>query len=62
MCCGCPYSVSLAHGAMGWSAVCACGISWSYSLAFSYGYLAGCDGTFNRVDTQFPFRNSLTFH
>ena len=26
-------SVVLAHGAMGWSAVCDCGISWSYSLA-----------------------------
>ena len=24
--------VSLPHGAVGWSAVCDCGISWSYSL------------------------------
>ena len=22
------------HGALGWSAVCECGISWSYSLTF----------------------------
>ena len=26
--------VSLPHCAVGWSAVCDCGISWSYSLAF----------------------------
>ena len=32
MCCGCLFFVSLPHGAMGWSAVCDCGISWSYSL------------------------------
>ena len=24
--------VALPHGAMGWSAVCDCGVSWSYSL------------------------------
>ena len=24
--------MALPHGAMGWSAVCDCGISWSYSL------------------------------
>ena len=27
-------SVTLPHGAAGWSAVCDCGISWSYSLTF----------------------------
>ena len=27
-------SVALPHGAVGWSAVCDCGISWSYSLTF----------------------------
>ena len=27
-------SVALPHGAVGWSAVCNCGISWSYSLTF----------------------------
>ena len=27
-------SVALPHGAMGWSTVCYCSISWSYSLAF----------------------------
>ena len=27
-------SVALLHGAVGWSAVCDCGISWSYSLTF----------------------------
>ena len=26
--------VSLPHGAVGWSVVCDCGISWSYSLTF----------------------------
>ena len=26
--------VTLPHGAVGWSAVCECGISWSYSLTF----------------------------
>ena len=25
------------HGAVGWSAVCDCGISWPYSLFFKYG-------------------------
>ena len=28
----CKCFVSLPHGAMGWSVVCDCGISWSYSL------------------------------
>ena len=27
-------SVSLPHGTMGWSTVCDCGISWSYSRTF----------------------------
>ena len=27
-------SVALPHGALGWSAVCDCGISWLYSLTF----------------------------
>ena len=27
----------LPHGALGWSALCACGISWSYSLIFVVG-------------------------
>ena len=27
-------SVAVPHGAVGWSAVCDCGISWSYSLTF----------------------------
>ena len=26
------------HGAIGWSALCDCGISWSYSLAFELSY------------------------
>ena len=30
--CGCQCSVALPRGAMGWSAVCVCGISCSYSL------------------------------
>ena len=30
----CYCSVSLPHGVVGWSVVCACGISCSYSLAF----------------------------
>ena len=34
MCCGCLYTVSLPHGAVCWSAVCDCGIYWSYSLTF----------------------------
>ena len=29
-------SVALPHSTMGWSAVCHCGISWSYSLTFKY--------------------------
>ena len=29
---GCTFSVTLPHGAVGWSAVCDCGISWSYLL------------------------------
>ena len=33
-------SVALPHGASGWSAVCDCGISWSYSLTFC-GHLLG---------------------
>ena len=28
----CKCSVAFLHGAVGWSAVCDCGISWSYSL------------------------------
>ena len=34
LCCDCLCSVSLPHNAMGWSAVCDCGFSWSYSLTF----------------------------
>ena len=30
----CGSSVSLPRGAMGWSAMCVCGISWSYSFTF----------------------------
>ena len=30
--CGCYCSVFLPQGFLGWSAVCDCGISWSYSL------------------------------
>ena len=29
-------SVSLLHGAVGWSGVCDCGSSWPYSLTFCY--------------------------
>ena len=32
MSCSCNCSLPLPHGAMVWSAVCDCGISWSYSL------------------------------
>ena len=32
--CYCKYYVASPHGAMGWSAVCDCGISWSYPLTF----------------------------
>ena len=32
--CGCWLSVYLPHDAVGWSAVCYCGNSWSYSLTF----------------------------
>ena len=31
----CLFSVALPHGAVGWSAVCGCRISWSYSLTFN---------------------------
>ena len=34
MSCDCKCSVALPHGAVGWSAVCDCGISWSYALTF----------------------------
>ena len=30
----CDFYVALPHGAVGWSVVCDCGISWSYSHAF----------------------------
>ena len=30
--CDCLYSLPLPYGAVGWSVVCDCGISWSYSL------------------------------
>ena len=36
MSCDCYHSVALPHGAVGWSAVCDCGMSRSYSLAFSW--------------------------
>ena len=32
--CVCYSSKPLSYGAVGWSAVCDCGISWSYSLLF----------------------------
>ena len=32
--CGCWSSMSLPHGALGWTAEYDCGISWSYSLKF----------------------------
>ena len=36
----CKYSVALPHGAVGWSAVCDCGISWPYSLvSFIFSHL-----------------------
>ena len=31
----CLFSVSLPQGAVGWSTVCDCGISWLYSLTFT---------------------------
>ena len=34
MSCDSQCSVALPHGAVGWSAVCDCGISGSYSIAF----------------------------
>ena len=34
MSCDTQCSVALSHGAMGWSAICDCGISWSNSVAF----------------------------
>ena len=37
MSCASQCFVALSQGAMGWSAVCDCGTSWSYSLAFSPG-------------------------
>ena len=35
LCCGSLCSVSLYCHVVGWSAVCDCGISWSYSLTYS---------------------------
>ena len=39
--CYCKCPVALPQGAVGWSAVCDCGISWSYSLTF---WLSNCQG------------------
>ena len=36
MYCYYKWSVAFPHGAVGWSAVFDCGISWSYSLSFVY--------------------------
>ena len=36
MSCDCLWSVSFPHDVVGWSAVCDCGISWSYLLATVY--------------------------
>ena len=36
MSCFCKCQVALPHGAMGWSAVCDCGIDLSYSLIFFF--------------------------
>ena len=36
LCCRCMLYVSLPHDAVGWSAVCDWGISWSCSLTFGY--------------------------
>ena len=33
----CDFYVALSHGVVGWSAVCDCGISLTYSTAFLYG-------------------------
>ena len=30
----CIVTINIPYGAVGWSAVCDCGISWSYSLTF----------------------------
>ena len=37
--CDCYCSLTLPHGAVGWSAVCECGISWSYSLFFTLSHI-----------------------
>ena len=39
MYCNCYCSVALPHGAVGWSAVCDCGIFWSYAF-FYYSILS----------------------
>ena len=49
--CGCLCSVSLPHGAVGWSAVCECGISWSYLLTCCISDLFG-------FNVAAPFINS----
>ena len=36
MSCYCKCPVALPHGTVGWSAVCECRISWSYSITFCY--------------------------
>ena len=35
-----PCSMSLPDGAVGWSVVCDCGISWSYSLGVFVGHIS----------------------
>ena len=41
----CVCYVAIPRGTVGWSAECECGIFWSYSLAFLYGWILGLTGT-----------------
>ena len=41
----CDCYVAIIRGAVGWSAVFDCGISWSYSFAFLHGWMLCLIGT-----------------
>ena len=52
--------VSLPHAAMSWSAVCNCGISWSYSLIFYVAYIANTILVFASM-TKASLKSTLIF-
>ena len=47
--CVSSHSVALPHGAVGWSAVCYCGMSGLYSLAFSWKRTSSIGSKFLKI-------------